>query len=428
MNTLPPRVFIGTEEIAGYYSGLAQGFREIGVPVTKFLSQEHSFKYEKSSVAEQVLRKIGRKYREASKTDQKKHILVSRIPRLERWITKQIIRRHDLFIFGFMTSLDGMMVGGPRLTDLKRIKRAGKKIICVFHGSEVRPRWLNGKFIDYSTDDLLARAKKQIQWLRVIEEYADAIVSHPPMAPFQTRSSAHYLAIGVPLPAAKLIDTKTASKTDRIRILHAPSNPETKGSALIQGCIDELVAAGHKIDFKLLTGVPHTQVCHELAQSDLVIDQVFSDTPMAHFAAEAASYGCPSIICGNDLTRLRDVTDPDIWPPSILGRPEELKSKIEWAITHPDERIKIGKSAQEFVKKNWTAAKVAQNLLRLAENDIPESWMFDPNSQLFLGGYGMTIEQRDRLVSRMISDAGSDFLDVVREKPGFDLPIPQTAP
>ncbi len=423
--TTPPRVFIGTSEIAGYYSGLAQGFREIGVPVTKLLRKEHQFNYEKSSVAERIIRKIGGIYREASKSDKKRHVLVSRVPILERKITNRIIKRHDLFIFGFMNSLDGIMIGGRRLTDLKRIKRAGKKVICVFHGSDVRPRWLNGTFLDESTDLLLNRTKDQVQRLREIEKYADAIVSHPPMAPFQTRPFAHYLAIGVPLPAARPIDRTNRIGTERIRILHAPSNPKTKGSALIQSCIDELVAQGYEIDFKLVTGVPHSEVCHELAQSDLVIDQVFSDTPMAHFAAEAASYGCPSIVCGNDLTRLKTIMDPQIWPPSIIGRPEELKSKIEWAITHPEERMQIGKSAQAFVNENWTGAKVARNLLRLAKNDVPESWIFDPNTNLFLGGFGMTIEQRNHLVSRLIFEAGSDFLDVVRDKPGFDLPVPQ---
>ena len=139
-----PRVFLGTVEVSGYYARLEAGFRALGAPVTRFSRVRHGFSYNRTPVKERFLQYLGDKYRRSDKSQPGFNPLVSRVPAIERRVIEKIIDSHDVFIFGAMHSLTGMLTFEGELDDLEMIKAAGKKIICVFHGSEARPRYLNG--------------------------------------------------------------------------------------------------------------------------------------------------------------------------------------------------------------------------------------------------------------------------------------------
>ncbi|MCC5960524.1 MAG: hypothetical protein JJU08_14425 [Rhodobacteraceae bacterium] len=333
------------------------------------------------------------------------------VPILEEWLRRRIIRQHDVFIFGFMTSLDGMLKGGPRLRDLKRLKALGKTVICVFHGSDVRPVWLNGSFTDKEPEELLKQGARKLSWLREIEKYADAIVSHPPMAPLQNRSYAQYLSVGIPTTHIKPKQQQEVErKSDAFQIVHAPSNPETKGTEKIKAVITKLRSEGYKIDLQLLINVPNSQVLATLRNADLLIDQVFSDTPMAHLATEAAGQSCPTVVCGYDLKALQSIVPAEDWPPTIIGEPDELYDCVKWALDHNAERHEIGRAAHAFVSERWRPEQVARNFLRLAIEGVPKEWQIDPKQKRFWGGYGMTLDQRDELVDNLVAMSGPDAL------------------
>lgn len=424
MSKAKPNVFIGTKEIAGYYAGLTCGFKAIDVPVTRFLRQAHRFAYDDGTQWENLLQRLGQRYRGASKKARILHPLLAPVPAFEAVLTKRIIASHDIFIFGAMTSLDGVLTGGARLEDLKLIKAAGKTVICVFHGSEVRPPWLNGSFRTQHPDALIASGRRLIARLRTIEAYADIIVSHPPMAPLQQVPYAQYLAVGIPMEKTRQLSSRNGPEGNRpLKLVHAPSNPEAKGTERIKEVIERIRSKGYSIDLRLLSNVPHAEVMAALSQADLLVDQVFSDTPMAHLAAEAATQGCPSVVGGYDLAALREATDPAIWPPSITGKPEDLYDLVLWAIENAEERRRIGAAAEAYVSSNWTAEKVARNFLRLAEEGIPEAWRVDPVARRFWGGYGMTLDQRDEMIARVVAAGGIESLFI---PDGLPLPLPRS--
>ena len=423
MTTGKPRIFLGTTEIAGYYTGLYKGFRALGVPVSWYFRQPHKFHYSRRPISELLLQTLSKWFRGASEDARRNNVVLSRVPALEDWLVRRIINNHDIFIFGFMTSLDGLLTGGPRMRDLKRLKKLGKTVICVFHGSDVRPPWLNGNFVSTDPAQLARRGTQALGCLREIEKYADVIISHPPMAPLQVRPYAQYLCVGIPmLHVSADQQPRTGRKPGAVRIVHAPSNPAAKGTAQIEAVIARLRSEGYAIELKLLTGVSNAQVLRTLRDADLLIDQVYSDTPMAHLAAEAATQGCPSVVCGYDLKPLRDIVPPWAWPPTIIGAPDELYDRVKWALDHEAERSAIGRAAQAFVTQQWRPEQVARNLLRLAADGIPDEWLLEPGQRRFWGGYGMTLDQRDKLVERVAAVMGRQTMGL---PDGIQIPLPR---
>ena len=78
----------------------------------------------------------------------------------------------------------------------------------------------------------------------------------------------------------------------------------------------------------VVTGRPNREVLAAIAASDFVIDQVYSDSPLAGFAAEAAALGRPAIVGGYAWDDLRRVTPAEVMPPSHVCRPEDLADAI----------------------------------------------------------------------------------------------------
>ncbi len=415
MKTRKPRIFVGTREIAGYYAGLNAGFSELGCPVTKLVVPAHKFQYDETSRLERIVQNLhNRRFFQRNTFWQRK-------------LTKWLINNHDIFIFGFMTSLDGLLTGNFNLKDLKRIKRANKKVVAVFHGSDVRPTWLNGLSLSRTPNSVVSRFAKQMKKLRAIEEYADAIVSLPSMAPLQNRPYANYLSVGVPLRNVpvqvprRVVEPYTKGRS-RTVVAHAPSNPRIKGSAQIEAAIERLRNEGHLIDYQKLVNRKNSDVLELLERADLLVDQVFSDTPMAHLAAEAASRGCPTVVCGNDLERYKELIPDGDWPPTIVGTPDMLYERILWAIEHPNERSDIGRRAHNYVSKRWVAKDVAERLLQLAEGQAPSEWYIDPTQYRLWGGVGMSLDDRDVLFQELVAHFGQKWLE---QQGNVPIPLPR---
>lgn len=418
-----PRIFLGTVEIAGYYEGLYRGFLNLGFSVSRYFRYPHPFGYNNRSLTERALQKLSAKFIAASDATRRYHPSLFLAPDLEEWLVRHIIKSHDIFIFGFMTSLDGIICNQSKLRDLQRIKEAGKTIICVFHGSDIRPVWLNGGFLRTDPKELVKNQMASLVWLRTIEKYADVIVSHPPMGQLQTRPYAQYLSVGIPTSAAEQYHTeKNDWEKGKFRIVHAPSNPQAKGTGQIKKVIERLRLDGYEIDFQFLINVDNKEVLKTLHSADLLVDQVFSDTPMAHLATEAATQGCATVVCGHDLNALRDTFPSEAWPPSIIGRPDELYDCVKWALDNDAERRAMGRAAQNFVFQRWRPEQVAKNFLRLAREGVPKDWLFCPKNKQFWGGYGMTLDQRDCLVDRIISVTDRDAVGIPSN---ISIPLPR---
>ncbi len=242
-----------------------------------------------------------------------------------------------------------------------------------------------------------------------ISKYADYIIDAPSSGIFHEQKIINWFCVGIPQKQDVLT---TSSQNTITTILHSPSNPAAKGTDVIRQAIKELKLEGYEFKYIEMINRTNQQVLDAICEAEFIIDQLYSDTPMAAFATEAAFYGKPAIVGGYEIEKINAMLPAEKRPPSYLIYPskEELKKAIIKLIEDKEFRQNLGKQAQEFVHKNWNAKHVAENYLRIINNDIPEEWYISPYKIDFI--YGCCIEdvRRRSLISEYIQKYGKESL------------------
>ncbi len=413
------KVFIGLTEVAGYCAGLKTGLHRLGVGCTFIDLNGHPFHYAGNDKPTGLIRWatwLGeRRARAGSMSGRVLWKAVQEVlkPLLFLWA----VRRHDAFIFVYGSTF-------LHYIDLPILKFLRKKIIYVFVGSDSRPPYMDG-FVFPVDQDIRVRerinaARRAKRAIRSIERYADVIVNQPTTGQFHERAFASGLLIGFPL-AQKAGEPAGVPRTSpgAVRILHAPSKPRGKGTVAIRGAIESLKRKGHRIEFVEITGQPHAAVRRELARCDFVVDQLYSDTPMAGFAGEAATFAKPAVVGGYYAEMIsRDVPSEAV-PPSQYCHPNDVERAIETLITDAAYRRELGAKAQAFVTEMWSPEQVAARYLRLLEGDIPAEWMYEPAGIRYVHGCGLPEDRARELVATVLEVGGTAALQI-NDKPELE--------
>lgn len=199
-------------------------------------------------------------------------------------------------------------------------------------------------------------------------------------------------------------------KNDQVRIVHAPSSPAAKGTQLIRNAVEEVKKRGVDIDFVELIDRTNQEVAGEIALADLVVDQTYSDTPMATFATEAAAYGRPSIVAGYELDQIRMQAPSGRVPPSIICKPSALADTIEKAARDQSFRREIGEAAQRFVRERWNPAAVAERVLAAARGELSDSKLQRPLPNPYVHGWGLDQERARAAIRAVVAFGGPGAL------------------
>jgi hypothetical protein len=185
-----------------------------------------------------------------------------------------------------------------------------------------------------------------------------------------------------------------------------------KGSERIDEIIERLKNKGHAIDYVQIRGKPFKEVLVEIQKCDFVVDQVFSDTPMAGFAKESAWFGKPAVVGGYGFEILREFVSDQTWPPSMICQPDGLEKAILRLVEDVEYRKSLGEKAQRFVREKWAAGQVASRYLRLINGDVPSEWWFDPARVTYLEGAGQSTEKTRSIVQAIIERYGVESLQL----------------
>ncbi|MEZ0240911.1 MAG: glycosyltransferase [Chloroflexota bacterium] len=415
----PGRVFLGPLEIAGHYANLEAALRKHGVDALAVDLFSHPFGYRQRAADPVPVRlarwaRTGR--REATGS-------VSRVAwalpavALTVLLLAWAVIRFDTFVFGFRQSLLG-------LRELPLLRRLGKRVIFVFHGSDARPPYIDGTQMApdraVSIEQCIAVTRRTKADIRRIERYADAIVAQPAFCHFFERPVVSFFALGVPWrdrPVAVEAASSTAGGTTRI--LHSPSDATVKGSARIREVVNELAAEGLPLELVELRGVPNDVVWRELARCDFAIDQIYSDAPMVGFATEAAVAGKPSIVGGYAWPENHRLFGSRPVPPVEECTPESLSDAVRRLAGDRDHRAQLGRQAQRWVLDTWSAPLIAERYIQVFERHPDAAWMFDPMDLRYVEGCGLSREEARSLVRAMLAVGGTASL-CVSDKPDLE--------
>lgn len=388
------RIFIGPQEIAGYYTNLKRGFDSIGQKADLYEFKRHKSSYFNPESQMAIVSWIQRL------SDIKRGGIVGKLLKMVNEGLKMVFMviclfKYQVFIFGYGKTF---LLNNR---DLKILKFFGKKLIFnMSHGSEMRVPSMDGAVFgpepidDYAKSKELARLSKmrKIRAAR-IEKYADMIVGAPySSAYYSEKKFINSFITGLPIDLRNAKTEKTEPPS-RVRVLHCPSNLKAKGTVVIREVIKKIKDKGIDFDYVEVIGQPNEVVLAEIQKSTFIMDQLYSDIFLAGLATESAWYGKPSIVGGYGLAELKHLMKKELVPPSEICRPKDLQESIEKMILDEDYRNQLGVNAQKFVRERWVASEVANKYLRMIEGDVPEDWLFDPTRVDYM--FGCAIEDKE---------------------------------
>jgi glycosyltransferase involved in cell wall biosynthesis len=415
-----PRVFIGLREVAGFGRGLKAGFDQLGIDSVFLNIGYNPFEYEvrnNPAWANQL---------SSASSRLGKHFTGSWLKRI-LWIGffqnlfaapafLWALWRYDAFIFGSVATFFFFL-------ELPILKLFGKTVIFVFLGSDSRPVYLNGYVM---TDAELPTIRKGIKLARlqklvisIIERFATYLVNIPPQSHYHTRPIVNGYLMGLPAEYSQAEVANPQPGGDVIRILHAPSKPGPKGTVRIREAIASLKAKGHRFEYIEISGRSHAEVLAEIQRCSFVVDELYSDTPLAGFATEAAFFGKPAVVGSYYASQIHEVLRPEQMPPSLFIDPDQIEASIERLITDRAMREDLGRKALAFIREHWAAKRVAEKYLALIEGRVPRDWFFDPGSIRYREGCGLSREAAQAIIRPFLALGGRRALQL-HDKPRLE--------
>jgi hypothetical protein len=398
------RIFIGFSEVANVFSNLLKGFRGLGVQYTFIVYGENPNKYEgdnSKNIFQEYFYYLNermiahKKSRIISNFFYLIHVLL-RVP-LFIWA----LSRHDVFVFSYNSSFFG-------LYDLPILKFFNKKIIYYYFGSDGRPPYLNGNYIseEYNLSDVYNLSLDKYKKLKWIEKYSTYIISDLNYSQFFSTKIIDLLQIGIPINLEHIETNEEMVRGGMINILHAPSSKKAKGSKIFSEIIEELKNEGHNINYIELSNVPNRIVLEGLIKCDFLVDELYSDAPMAGLATEAAYFAKPAIIGGYASFDSRK----GVTPPSLYVEPSKIKQAIVKLIVDKRFRIELGEKAKKYVAKYRTPEVVTNKFLQIVNDDIPDEWFFDAPKSDYFYGWAVSKENLKFFLKNYIEKYGKEGL------------------
>lgn len=404
-------VFLGPVEIAGYFARLRIGFESLGVRTLYVDLSDHAFSYSEAPTAPFEVRATIAANRRLEARAAGRGFWKAVSMGARALLLARALLTCDTFVLG-----SGHTLFGRR--ELRLIRMLGKKVIVVFFGSEVRPSYLDGVETAASIparDRFVELDHQKRRRIRQLERYATAIISHPPMSQFLQRPYVAWLEIGIPTVP---VEPRHREQRNAVRILHAPSDTGAKGTEVIRETIARITESGTAIDYTEMQSTANSKVRDALLDADIVIDQLYADTPMAVLASEAAGAGKAAVVGSLDWdTILTDAPRGSI-PPTVRCSPEAFEATLRELVTSRTRREAAGKLAGEFVRARWRPEHVAERYLALIGGRAPSSWLRTPAAIRYASGAGLSREQLRSNLRLMASRSDDPF--GVQDKPALE--------
>lgn len=379
-----PSIFIGFSEVANFYNNLLKGFHKNGV-YPKFMTWGQNIRGYGNSDSETLDQKLLHYLSKGASKGKSRFLFIPVF-----WIYRVLllmvaIFKYDVFLFSYKSSFLGTY-------DLPLLKLFGKKIFYFCHGSDARPPYINGNNINtgLSLEDVYLLTNSMKKKLSRIEKYATGIISSPPFSQFLNKSVIHFLWVGLPFELMDELEKQhNAPPSPKVRVLHAPSVRKSKGSDIFKEIIMELIQEGEKIEYKELFNVENAEVIEALKHTDILLDEMYSDTCLAGLATEAAFFGVPTLVSGYYSDMAEDFNYNKL-PPSMYVYPEDIKESLRFLVKNKNVREELGNSAKEFVRDTWSPKKVASRILAIISGEIPIEATFNPTNITYYKGWGVS--------------------------------------
>lgn len=286
------------------------------------------------------------------------------------------------FIFlgelGFLT-----MARDSRSFEFDFIKAHGGKIVCYFVGTDIRsPMLLREKeketgLISLGTQlvtldpkfgsEMHERSRRELA--RVAEEFADAIFSYSVDQLSYLKSPTIPVTYFFP-DEDFVFNEEKFENPKRIVVVHAPSSPEIKGTALVRTAIQNLKSAGYDFEYVELIGVDNESVRRTLASAHIVLNQFYAYVPGV-FGIEALASNCVVLMSADERV------EPDLPKGSnlawIVTTYEQVEENLKRVLDHPSQMAGQAKRGQNWALENVSFSKAGPRFREELDRLLPNT-------------------------------------------------------
>ena len=410
-----PRFFLAPLDICGIYSALTVGLRDLGYRADFLnLSPQGYYGWSDSdnALVIRIYLKAYRKFHSAKPSFWSKLYVYLLAWMLVAWVSLS---------FNVIILKSGENITGSRF-ELAIYKFFKIKVISFFHGSDSRPPYLSYHEGDIPT--LYQSTQKTMRRVQEVYSYSDFVIDSPLSGHFQPGQCCMYQMIGnvvhskkIPVTSDHKIKTRRQSPSKILTVVHAPSNPELKGTFLIRESIKNLQNEGIKFEYIEITGKSNQEVIKLLSKADVAIDEMYSDMFGAVFALETLGFAVPVIVGGYAKDTLMRFVPREAQMPTCYIHPSELTEMLRKLLLDDQYRMRKSEQARNFYRSFASDVQVASRLVRLATGQAPNSWFFDPQMIDYTFGTAAPKEKVEKQISLLVEQFGFSGL-MLDDKPG----------
>lgn len=258
-----------------------------------------------------------------------------------------------------------------RYFEISLLKISKIKVFVQYQGSDARQKWFCKKKFEiciptfkslYTKNDFLKDSTIELQ-IRDLDKISSGIYSlNPDLMHILPRRTKFLPYSHVDLDTWKVNVVKSINKP--LRIGHAPSNREVKGTCEVIRIIDQLKKDhSSSFEFVLIENMDVRNAIKIYKSLDLLIDQIFGGW-YGGLAVEVMALGIP-VMCylrDDDLKFVPDEMKDDL--PIIRVCPKSLQSVLEKCLKLSDnEIIDLGIKSREYVEKWHNPQTIVKSLL-----------------------------------------------------------------
>lgn len=244
----------------------------------------------------------------------------------------------------------------------RMVPRRRPVVLMHYWGDDVRQRLESGTQVPIGADaeweaGQLSAERLMRRRLRIASRLADAaIVSDLELAGHAQRWFRTVYLVPTPLDLHGLPEAPATRRPGPLRVLHAPSHQLVKGTAVIDAAITA-VAADHEIEKVFLSGVPREEVLRRVADADVVVDQLNSQTTGV-LALESMALGRPVLV-----QYQQDLLAPFARStPAVPITEETVAATLRELLDDEDARLRIGAEGRAFARGVHGSDVVAASL------------------------------------------------------------------
>ena len=250
--------------------------------------------------------------------------------------------------------------------DLPLVAHSGRKILNRFTGWDLRREEDNKKLNPYSAfkygyelqsyqDDYGRKI-----WLDYLRGFSSGLI-------VVDEEMRQYCPEAKIVPRVIDLDLwqQSGEKANKVPLLlHAPTDPEFKGSKFIRQALDELASEGFKFEYQEVSGLKNEDLKLLMEEADVYIDQLHLGW-YGVAAIECMAIGTP--VCCYIQESLEDAFNQHVPVHNVCV--DNLKSKLKQIISDRNLRDDLSLAGRKFVEKNHSV-KVVANALAGVINEI----------------------------------------------------------